>query len=152
MPSLPPTLVQSDVTVTYPRVVAYNGYGEVSSYKQQEGESSVDYALRLTRTYLPTVSELVKGKSAAEKVALLESKIASMESQGLLNLPIIGPMYFQPRYDEYQRALVSLRVEAKQDYEAKEYRKIFYGSAAVAGLLFITYQAVRLKKELEKGK
>ena len=152
MPSLPPTLVQSDVTVTYPRVVSYNGYGSASEYKQQDGESNVDYALRLTRTYLPTVSELVKGKSAVEKVAILESRIKSIESQGLLDWPIIGPMYFQPRYDEYLISLPALRAEAKADVEAKYYRNVAYASAAVAGILFVGYQAVRLLDRLDQKK
>ena len=139
--------------MAYPPVISYNGFGSTSqpsaspsAFQQQEGESDVEYALRLTRTYLPTVSELVAGKSAAEKVVILQAKMRSMEQQGLLDFPIIGAFYFRPRYEEYAAAIPVLQKEASSVDQTREWK--MYGVAAfagaIAGMLFVGFQAVRL--------
>ena len=151
MPSLPPTLLQSDVVMSYPPVISYNGFGSTSGFQQEEGESSVDYALRLTRTYLPTVSELVAGKSAAEKVAILQAKMRSMEQQGLMDLPIIGSLYFCPRYQEYAAALPVLQKEAASVDQTREWKLYGVAAFAIAGFIFVGYQAVKLSGAISKS-
>ena len=135
MPTLPPRLFETSHTVTYPRVVHYNGYGDTSSaFSQLPNESDVQYAQRMLKDWVPTVSELVAGKPAAQQIAILESKMKSMEEQGLLKMPVIGPFYFQPRYNEYKAQLPVLYQQMAAEKQVQADKGATYRAYALAGI------------------
>lgn len=132
MPTLPPRLFETPHTVQYPRVVHYNGYGD--AFSQLPNESDVQYAQRMLKDWVPTVSELVAGKPAAQQIAILESKMKSMEEQGLLKIPVIGPLYFQPRYNEYKAQLPVLYQQMAAEKQVQADKGATYRAYALAGI------------------
>lgn len=132
MPTLPPRLFETSHTIQYPRVVHYNGYGD--AFSQLPNESDVQYAQRMLKDWVPTVSELVAGKPAAQQIAILESKMKSIEEKGLLKIPVIGPFYFQPRYDEYKAQLPVLYQQMAAEQQVQADKGATYRAYALAGI------------------
>lgn len=150
MPYLPPRLFETPYSVSYPHVVHYNGYGATDQsgmFDQLPNESDVAYAQRLMRDWVPSVAELVAGKPAVEQVAILTAKMESMQKQGVLTWPIVGPMFFQPRYDEYAKRVEALQPIAAAEQELQSGKTTFYKVSAAAailgGILTVGYLGLR---------
>lgn len=144
MPYIPPYLMQQ------PQIVPQNSlvrYGNIPpAFEKQEGESDVDYYSRLSRTLLPTASDLIKGKPAAEQIAILQNSIT--QAQPYVNLPLVGG-FAKGRIAEYQARIDALAPTAQAESEIQLYKVWGYRFLAASALLGVTYGVLRAAKAIK---
>ena len=149
MPYLPPRVVQTNVIAPYSHLVHYNGYGAPKSeLEQQPGESKVAYALRMSKVVLPTVSELIAGKSAAEQIAILEAKVEQIRP--FAAIPLVGE-YFKGRLNEYLKRIEALRKAEKAESTILDAKVVLYAVLAIGGILGLGYSAIKLVKATKRA-
>ena len=144
MPYLPPYLMQEQQVLPYSSSVSYGNLPP--AFEKQEGESDVDYYSRLSRTLLPTAGELIKGKPAAEQIAILQNSI--VQAQPYANLPFVGG-FVKGRIAEYQLRIAALQPTAAAESEIQVYKVWGYRFLAAGAFLGVAYGVFRAAKAIK---
>ncbi len=122
-------------------IVTMGAYGADETQQAEQSQVPDDTTLASIEEYAPTVARLISGLSPEESLALLQSRVATLERYQ--DLPLIG-FYVRNKIQEYKTRIQALERQAKiaRAKQLLELGTWGVGIIGVAGFSILMYKKV----------